>query len=172
MKKIRVFLLFQVVLAVLLLVGCDELPLGDTDLPLEGAARASAEATSVEADGIRVSAWLATEELLRGYDEYLDLTWFEEGDQRVAFTANVLVHDFSILELGYEDGEFYAGRPLIVQKELLPNRPLVVTWAEQEGTPNRGISFADEAGETRYFILEINQGGAGNVLLSLREFFQ
>jgi len=104
-------------------------------------------------EGGQVSARLATDELLNGYRDYLDLSWVEEGDLRVAFTSNMRFMNFRVVTLGYDDGLYVSGE-VIVQKELFPGRPIVVTWPEQGDVPHRGISFVDENDETRYFVLE------------------
>ena len=180
MKKVRVSLLFLVALTVIFLTGCiEDLPFLDgAAVPVEDAAEVEAAALEmaalvsyiIEADGIQISIRPATDALLSGYAEYLDLSEFIDGDLRIAFTANVMVRNFSILELGYEDGEFYAERALIAQKQLLPDRPLIVTWPEQGDVPHRGISFVDEDGETRYFTLRINYGEVGADMFVLLEF--
>jgi len=102
---------------------------------------------------------LATDELLSGFGEYLDLSVLEEGDLRLVFLSNLRLMNFRVIEVGYDDG-FYVSREVIMQKELLPDRPIVAMWAE-----NRGISFMDEDYETRYFTL----GYEDDVFL-LREF--
>ena len=104
-------------------------------------------------EGGQVSARLATGELLTGYRDYLDLSSLEEGDLRVAFTSNMRFMSFRVVTLGYDDGIYVSGE-VIVQKELFPGRPIVVTWPEQGDVPHRGISFVDENDETRYFVLE------------------
>ena len=114
------------------------------------------DASDAETGGVPVRISLATDAFLRGYGEYLDLSWFEEGDQRIAFSSNMLVRNFSILALGYDDG-FYVERVLLEQKELLPDRPIVISWTEQAATPQRGISFLGEDGETRNFVFGISQ---------------
>ena len=139
-------LLFLVILALPLMAGCAAL------LSVDGTV-----ASEAPPEELVISVQLATDEFLGAYEEYLDLSWFEEGDQRIAFTSNMLVRGFRFIELGYDDG-FYVENILIEQKELLPDRPLVVTWAERGET--RGISFLDEAGEPKYFALHGEPGGA------------
>ena len=109
---------------------------------------------------IVISVQLATDVFLSGYNDYLDLSWFEDGDLRIAFTSNTLVRGFSFIELGYDDG-YYVENILIEQKELLSDRPLVVTLSE-----NRGVSFFDAESEKQHFALEV----AGDGGLFLVEF--
>jgi len=176
--RYRIPLLFLIVLAVIALSGCDELSLDGVALPLGGSTTAEASASPAKplatlelpSDGGRISIYSATDELLAGYDEYLDLSWVEEGQMRLAFTSSVLVRNFSIIELSYEDSELYPGRAIIAQKELLPSRPLIVSWLEQGAVSNRGISFVDEGGVTRYFVLETDHEEAHGKSIALREF--
>ena len=179
MKKVRASLLFLVTLSMIFLTGCiEDLPFLDgAAVPVEDVAEVEAAALEVapvsyiiEADGIQISIRLATDALLSSYDEYLDLSEFLDGSYQIAFTSNVMVRNFSVLELGYEDGELYADRALIAQKQLLPDRPLVVTWPEQGPVPHKGISFVDEDGETRYFTLRIDYGEVGADMFVLLEF--
>ena len=156
MKKVRVSLLFLVAFTMLSLTGCDELPF---ESAADGSVLELAAMSYVEVDGIQISIRIATDEYLAGYDEYLDLSWFEDGDLRLAFTANVMVRNFGAIELGYDDG-FYESRALIVQKELFPDRPLVLTWPESGDVP-RGISFIDEDDEPRFFALHHDEAGSG-----------
>ena len=108
---------------------------------------------------LSLAACSGTYALLSGFGAYLDLSMLEEGDLRLVFLSNVRLMNFAVIEIGYDDG-FYTAREVIIQKELLPDRPIVAAWTEQE-RPYRGITFMCEDFETRYFILE----RAGDALL-------
>jgi len=121
--RFRSLVFCLVVLAVLLLAGCDEYALSSAAPPPAGVALELAPASYIiEADELQISIRLATDELLSGYAEYLDLSEFVDGDLRIMFTSNMLVRGFSILALGYEDGEPYEERVLIAQKAILRDR--------------------------------------------------
>ena len=161
MKKARIPLLFLVILAAIFLTACDgTYALGDT---------APEPPEIVFTDGMPIHVTLATDELLSGFADYLDLSTLEEGDIRLLFASNMRLMNFRVIEVGYDDG-FYVSREVIVQKELFPDRPIVAMWIEPETAAYRGISFVCEDFETRYFILEFNREEAGGEPFTLREF--
>ncbi len=88
---------------------------------------------------------------------------------KVVFTANITVKDFKYLEILLTDcvGDkcsFDIVEELYSINELRPERPLVIGMEFVGSIPNRGISFVDETGTTRYF--SINQSGKdGSVFL-------
>ena len=98
-------------------------------------------------------------------DSFASLNEFhDEGDQRIIFMTNVPVAGFSYVEIGYtEDSDFFVDDVLFSLFELLPDSPFVVTWMHQGYIPHRGITYAGENGETRYFT--INQSGEDGSLI-------
>ena len=120
-------------------------------------------------EGAQIGVRAATDELLSGFGDYLDLRALEEGELRLVFASNMRLMNFRVITVGYDNG-FYESGEVIVRKELLPNRPIVVSWPEQGDMPHRGISFVDENHETRHFTLEINREEAMGEPFSLREF--
>jgi len=113
----------------------------------------------------------ASDELLANpgtYDEVI----IDASDPlaKVVFTANITVEDFKYLEILLTDcvGDmcsFDIVEELYSINELRPERPLVIGMVFMGSIPNRGISFVDETGTTRYF--SINQSGRDGSLFLL-----
>lgn len=88
---------------------------------------------------------------------------------RLVFTVNIKVKDFKYLEILLTDCiddkcSFDVVEELYSINELRPERTLVIGMEFVGSIPNRGISFVDETGTTRYF--SINQSGKdGSVFL-------
>ena len=156
MKQRSVALFLMIVLVMLLLIGCG------TTYALERGD--SPEMTFAE--GVPIYVTLATDEFLNGFAEYLDLSFLEDGELQLVFASNGSVHNFSFLEIRCDDDGIRVENILFAQKELFPHRPIVATWTEQGNVPQRGVSFAAEDGETRYFALEMDHEGT----FSLQEF--
>ena len=158
MKKRGALLFWLIVFAMLLLTACGTtyaLEIEDAPKPPE----------LVFADGMPLYLTRATEELLNGFAEHLDLSFLADGDLRIVFVSNRPIYNFSFLEVRYDNG-FCVENVLFAQKELLPHRPVVATWTGQGDTSHRAVSFVCENGETRYFVLEVDHAG----MFSLREF--
>ncbi|MDR2946302.1 MAG: ankyrin repeat domain-containing protein [Candidatus Adiutrix sp.] len=130
---------------------------------LAGKSGGKAPAASAKKVLIRVDA--APDEISGEYD------FFEEEYQgyepnRIIFRANVAAKDFKFIAVEYdqEAGGIKPSEVLYSLDELLPEKPLVVTWMERGSFPHRGISFLDENNATRYFHLSVS-GEDGSVLL-------
>jgi len=158
MKQRGVPLFLIIVLVVLLLAGCG------TTYALESEA-VSEPPELVFVDGLPLYVTPATDEFLNGFAEYLDLTFLEDGELRLVFVSDGTVHNFSLVEIRYDDDGIRVENILFAQKELFPHRPVVATWTEQGDTPHRAVSFTKD-GETRYFALEMDHQG----VFSLGEF--
>lgn len=94
-----------------------------------------------------------------------------EGDPavRAMFLADVAVRDFKFLSLELqdvtEDGKPKFGvKELYSQKELTPERPLVVTLVFYGDSPSYGISYVDTDGEIRNYALNMS-GMDGSLFL-------
>jgi len=100
------------------------------------------------------------------FDEFVEFD--EEGYQRIVFTTSAVVTDFRFIEVGYNsDGptiEFFESSVLYSIDELLPEKPLVVTWMEWGLIPHRGISYIDENSTRKFFSINLS-GYDGSLLL-------
>ena len=96
-----------------------------------------------------------------GYDKYVD------GDSEyginVVFRANVAVDGFQYVSLDYVEStsdndnvNFEVENVLYAPPQLTPERPFVVTMLLDGTIPNRGITYIDENGTTRYFTISMS----------------
>ncbi|NLP47522.1 MAG: hypothetical protein GX345_01095 [Clostridiales bacterium] len=127
------------------------------------------ESTTLKAEKALISVAYMTDELLEKYDSFHEFTeGQDENSQKIIFTTNLAVKDFSFIEVAYEDKgtdfTFFENRVLYSMEELSPTKPLAVTWMEQGTIPHRGISYIDENGKTRYFYITMS-GEDGSLLL-------
>jgi len=157
--KQRILLFFLIVFAVLLLAACAG------TFAIESGSATAPPLEMVFAEGMPLYVTLATDDSLSGFGDYLDLSTLEEGDLRVLFASNMRLMNFRVIEVGYDDG-FYLSSEVIVQKELLPDRPIVASWPTQGDMSLRGVSFVGEDYETRYFVLET--AGDGFLLIEFK----
>lgn len=176
MKQARtVLLLYSLVL--LLVSGCADSPVQSSEAPespsptIAATEKPSESPVSVSpvAEEFSVNVDYATAALLDKYDSFNEFIEFEEeGYQKIIFTVNIAVKNFSFIELGYTEGEDGLGivesAVLYALDELSPGKPFVVTWMEWGSIPHRGISFTDEAGEARSFYVSMS-GKDGSLLL-------
>lgn len=117
-----------------------------------------------------VTAEFANQALLGkkgAYDEFIADD--SEYRQEVAFTANSKVTNFRVLSLRMgdvnEDGRvLFSAKELYSQKELTPEKPLVVTMSFPGDTPSMGISYVDSAGKEYVYSVSLS-GLDGSVLL-------
>lgn len=122
---------------------------------------------------VELNADYATEELLSNpdsYQEFVDST--SEYQLKVVFTANTAVREFKYLELGLDeenqsegDFHFIVVKELYTTEELSQEKSLVIAMVLEGLIPNRGISYLDENGTTKYFTIGTS-GEDGSVLLS------
>ena len=157
MRQKGVALFLMITLAILLLAGCG------TTYALENPS-VPEPPEMIFTDGLPIYVTPATDEFLSGFAEHLDLSFLEDGELRLAFVSNGAVRGFHFLEISCGDDGIRIENILFAQKELSPDKPIVVSWAEQGDVPHRGVSFADEDGAVRYFALEMDHEGR----LSLR----
>jgi len=101
---------------------------------------------------------LATDELLGNYNSYVELVEpYMENHQRIIIVPNVPLSNFRWIEIRYGIDVFCSHKVEIYEtQEISPEQPFVVTWHEGEAFPNRGISFIDEYGTERFFLLNVN----------------
>lgn len=171
MKKLLMIIIVFVML--FLLAACSKenvttLP-DDTILPQTDQTDVSSSVKAI------VSIDYASEELLSktdAFDKFVDDS--SKYQVKVVFTSNIPVREFRYVELSFRDAgqgdnaiNFDILKDLYHVDELTPQRPLVVTMLLDGVIPNRGISYVDESGTTRYFT--ISMSGKDNSLL-LTEF--
>ncbi len=72
--------------------------------------------------------------------------------------------DFKFMAIEHEAVDIKPSEVLYSLDELLPEKPLVVTWMGKGLLPHRGISFVDENNVTRRFSLSLS-GEDGTALL-------
>ena len=103
----------------------------------------------------------ATEERLGNYNSYI---WFDEPERehlpRYIISPSVPLRDVRWLRLGWgsADGEQYRyGIEIFSAGDVTPKHPLVVTYVHPGSFSNRGFSFVDKNGATRYFVVQDNQ---------------
>jgi hypothetical protein len=119
---------------------------------------------STETDEVLIDISYADESFLRKYNTY-DSFIENEDHERIAFTSNIPVKDFSWLSLSinFDNDELIylgIGEELYSIKELHPQKPFVVTWQEVGIFPNRGFSYRDKNGQKQYYALfSMNYGG-------------
>lgn len=159
MKQVKMLLFFMMTFS-MLIVGCTNISIPDNNI-----SEPSNSDVSVTED-VFVSVDYATDELINKYDT---VEGFEdEGYQKIIFTTNIAVKNFKFIEISYKDEDmnikFFENKVLYSLDELLPEKPFVVTWMEQGTIPNRGVTFEDESGTTRYFYLTMS-GKDGSILL-------
>ncbi len=119
---------------------------------------------------VLITADYATDEILSAYDSFSEFIESEEISQKIIFTTNVGVKSFSFIEVIYKekDGEFafFENGELFSTEDFSPEKPFLVSWMETGAIPNRGISFVDESGTTRYFYLA-SSGEDGSLILAV-----
>jgi hypothetical protein len=115
--------------------------------------------------GIVISVSEADEAFLKKYKTYDTFIGREEYAHRIAFIPNVPVKDFSWLDIGigYDSDDtlvYELDKVLYTVKELRPQKPLVVSWAEVGIMSVFGFSYRDTNGQKKYFIGRVgNYGG-------------
>lgn len=94
-----------------------------------------------------------------------------EYQVKVVFTTDTAIKDFKYVELSFNEApesgksEFTVTKELYSLAELSPNRPLVIGMTFEGIIPNRGISFIDENGKTKYYTIQMS-GKDGSLFLT------
>ncbi len=111
----------------------------------------------------------ASEEMLNDTDSYLHFTdeTVSNNDWNLVFTTDTAVQDFKFLALD-ESTVLTIESVLYTIEELSTEKPFVASTYINDATANRGISFTDVNGETRYYAVSFS-GADGSI--SLEEFF-
>jgi uncharacterized lipoprotein NlpE involved in copper resistance len=121
--------------------------------------------TNIETDEALISVSYADESFFEKYETYEQYDINNEYAHKIAFIPNVPVKDFSWLSLTFEfddiDGVIYdVEEELYSLEELLPQKPLVVSWVEVGIMSCFGFSYHDKDGEKKYFVGHVgNYGG-------------
>ena len=118
------------------------------------------------AAGIVISSAYMTEDEISA--EFATYVRFEDPVMPQAPTLVIVpdipLRDFWWFELRQSQSEnfyFYVGETLSAPGDITQERPFVVNWGHLGTMPYRGISFLDEDGERRYFVINDNQGDFG-----------
>jgi len=111
-------------------------------------------------------------------DEHLDFyhDYIEFVDPVRESACNILIvpaeplRDFMWIELEHNDG-IYIKSNLFAAENIMPDRPFVVNWGRLGSMPHRGISFLDDSGERRYFMIIDNMASfeenpGGNIMFT------
>jgi len=113
------------------------------------------------AAGIVIGVGSATEERLSNYDSYVRFADpIGTGFSEIIIVPHAPLRDFWWFELGTNWGEpfyFYIEEVLSAPGDITPARPFVVNWGHMGTAAYRGISFLDEYGERRYFVINDSQ---------------
>jgi hypothetical protein len=172
--KIRVVLFLTLIL--LFLAGCEGFPSiksNPIEMPAEPLATGPTEVDNSEitwgidmhADEILANGnailkvAVATDELLSEYSSNIEFVDDETG-YKFAFLPYVTIHDFQWIEVNHRIADnmivHYQQSVLYSAGDLSPDMPFVVTSMDDD-MPRRGISFADEYSERKYFAITLNQ---------------
>lgn len=97
----------------------------------------------------------ATDELLSGYASYDEISVETEYARRAVITTNVPAKEFKLFHVAVnEDGYYFENGIIYSTDALLPEKPFVVSAEYQPGVaPNKAVSFLDENGITKYFLI-------------------
>ena len=128
---------------------------------------------NIETDEVLISVSYADESFFEKYKTYEQYNINNEYSHKIAFIPNVPVKDFSWLSVGFkydDDWDFVrdddGGFVFVVEEELyrleelLPQKPLVVSWVEVGMMSVFGYSYRDTDGQKKYFVGMVrNYGG-------------
>lgn len=114
---------------------------------------------------VSISVLAADESFLKKYKMYESFIEHDEHAHRIAFIPNVPVKDFSWLRIGFDHDDhdtvvYEIAEVLYRVKELLPQKPLVVSWAEVGIMSAFGFSYRDANGQKKYFCGRTGNYGA------------
>lgn len=104
----------------------------------------------------KVTVALASEEQAADKDNFTH--FYDElsgGEWKLIFTVNKKVRDFKFLELD-ESEKLKVADTLFSLDTFSDDSPLVVHTYINDATVNRGISFVDDNGKTRYYGIVVN----------------
>ncbi|MEA4946474.1 MAG: hypothetical protein VB058_02765 [Oscillospiraceae bacterium] len=108
---------------------------------------------------------LATDELSKKYDsfhEYIN----DEGGARLIIWPDTEAKDFAFISISIRQEDlagklsYFAGDTLFLVDELSPEKPFVVDLLIPGAMPAYGISFVDENGVEKYYIIQLSGRGA------------
>jgi len=99
-----------------------------------------------------------TAERLSKYSSYIrfdepgreDFPWY-------IISPSVALRDVRWLELGWDDANARTATEMFSAGDITPERPFVVSYVHAGTMSNRGISFVDDYGATRYFVVQDSQ---------------
>ncbi|MCL2756707.1 MAG: hypothetical protein FWD43_01335 [Coriobacteriia bacterium] len=156
MQKRRIPLVFLLTLVLLFAAGCDLLT--------------TIRGGSDGGDPVVVSVDFATDTTLQGYTSYTTANVpTAAGAVNILFTTTAHAKGFQFFKVTYEeqggDFVFVKGAVLYSTEELKPEKPLVIGMEFAGAIPSRGISYTDENGETKSFVVSIS-GNDGSVILA------
>lgn len=184
MKHLKLSALFLIILLILSMAGCSKSAPGAPDSTSSATNNPSTSTTSAAEDPstapestaapekVVITVDYATDTHLNSYQsfhEYADAELeYADHAEKIIFMTSAPAKNFKFIEIGFEADDteirFFEESVLYSLPELLPEKPLVVTWLSQGTIPNRGITFTDETGTARYFCVT-QSGKDGSVLL-------
>jgi hypothetical protein len=134
------------------------------ELNLVMAGTTLAEYTRGKDDEVFISVSVADDSFLKNYKTYDSFIEHEDYAHRIAFISNVPVKDFSwlavIISSDQDEIVYEIIEELYRLDELLPQKPLVVSWVEAGIMSVFGFSYCDNDGQKKYFIGRVgNYGG-------------
>jgi len=158
MNKTKVLAILTITFLMLFLVGC-EITFGPKNN----------DPNPDEDKPVVVSAIFATDEILAEYNSYLTANLTAGADAvKIIFTTTAPTSSFRFFEVAYEEqaDEFvFVERNLLYSTiELSPERPVVALIVFPGSIPTRGISYLDENGDTKQFVVSIS-GNDGSLIL-------
>ena len=181
MKNLKFIFITVIALAMLLFAGCKSNADPETtpapEAPSADPAEPSAKPEPTAEPDVKnatISVEIASDELLGQYSTFEEFSEFDESEeqQRIIFTTDTPVKDFKFISVEFEEIDqnivYKPGEELFAAKEFSPESPVVVAWTEVGLIPNRGISYVDSDGITRYFTI-LQSGEDGSVLID--EFY-
>ena len=174
MKNVKLLLLTLAASALLLFAGCkaetEPLVTPEPD-PAAPVTDPGAPVSDPEAEAAHVSVAIASPELLGGFADYEEFSEFAqsgEEPQKLIFTTDAPVKDFKFFTADFDEVDenivFKVGEELFAAEKFTPESPVVIAWMDIGLIPNRGISYVDADGTTKYFTIT-QSGNDGSILL-------
>ncbi|MDD2217879.1 MAG: hypothetical protein PHX63_05555 [Eubacteriales bacterium] len=155
MRK-KIYALFISFVLVFLLAGCQGASNDGNDGTLPP------NPTPSNTSPVNIEIERATDKLLSKYDSVYEYIKDEDGIRLMIHTDTPL-KDFAFISVDYVDkeGEFYfvEGSQLFQIDELSPEKPFVVQLQIAGSIPNYGISFVDENGDEKNYIISYSGRG-------------
>ena len=105
-------------------------------------------------ENMLTAAW-ATPETMGTFDAFEHFYDSSQGVEQVVFSSSIELVDFRFIALGFNEAElyFYEAETLFILDELLPDKPFIVNWQENDHLPHRGAAFMDAFNYARYFFI-------------------